>query len=788
MKLQDVPSATQKRWKPPSQSEPQRKMMQFGSGTVKSTIVTGSCFSIRRKATSGSDNPQLEHTSVPASQLKDAPAEQQQVAEEGTAIEQHAAAVSQLTAAAHCDASMQQGTAAFPSKAVDQPLALNSIAAGKHTTDHSMREHTGPQDSQGTTLIPHQGSRIVDVLFCVPSCKRIVQSTEPPPLMSGPQRQNQPAIVCAGMQASLQVIGDEGASGAQQPVDAVVVEPIMDIRTASACKHDAKVSSECPSPAKAPEEFSQSLLNAAPTLLPSIMADCASRSGSSSSAPVECCTPRLCECTKQLCKQVSVAHTASDRSGSIAGVAADLAAHWEALDNSEQQEELAVELVSEIVQCVGAVAASVRESAVLSALTEFKEKQCGRGKLLRCGDAVGKVHEQFDQLLGTRKHTQFNATHCASILCQAQAQTSDSQPRICQAVAQELCRAVDSAVRGLEESCEEGEMADQASEWFTRLQLSALVGLLAAHERDASSVHASSTQYLMQMLTEADDLAGAIANVVGTICGDLGGGSVFGTCHENVVRFWDTREASSSDHLPVSPCALMLQVSLCATAAAAKECKGDSITALSGEIVWGLGQRLWGWCPAGADTMRSVCTGLMQMLESAGEDATSPVWSMFREHEQLTSALDTRRSCIAEPASQPAEAVGSETDSSSSEDSSDSDDGCEGDRLIDRSRSAADKPQGQTAVRAVLDDVQQALKFSARCCGWKWTAHTLLDSVVWPVFERLQKIDSAVAHDVHSVVGELIGDLLGLVQSLSHGDEAAAEYVITVQEALQFVS
>ena len=90
-------------------------------------------------------------------------------------------------------------------------------------------------------------------------------------------------------------------------------------------------------------------------------------------------------------------------------------------------------------------------------------------------------------------------------------------------------------------------------------------------------------------------------------------------------------------------------------------------------------------------------------------------------------------------------------------------------------------------MHIVLHDIQQALAFASKCCGWKWTAHTLLDSIVWPAFERLQHLESPFAEDVRRVTKELIGGLLELVQLLSNGEAAAAEYVTTVHEALQFV-
>lgn len=178
----------------------------------------------------------------------------------------------------------------------------------------------------------------------------------------------------------------------------------------------------------------------------------------------------------------------------------------------------------------------------------------------------------------------------------------------------------------------------------------------------------------------------------------------------------------------------------------------------------------------------------MHMLESAGVDALSPVWAMFKEQEQLTGALDARASSAQEPLCQPAEAASSDADSSS-EDSSASEDGRErgaSDTDCSTETILAGSLPGNSTVHAVLQDVRYALKFAAQCCGWKWT-RTLLDDTVWPVLERLQKVDSTIADDVRRVIGELIGDLLGIMQCLSNGDIAAAEYVTTVQEALQFV-
>ena len=145
----------------------------------------------------------------------------------------------------------------------------------------------------------------------------------------------------------------------------------------------------------------------------------------------------------------------------------------------------------------------------------------------------------------------------------------------------------------------------------------------------------------------------------------------------------------------------------------------------------------------------------------------------------MSSALDARCGGSQQPAVPSVEDVDSYSESSSSDGSIDSDDSGVAD--------VGGEPQAHESLHAVLQEVRQALMFASRCCGWKWTAHTLLDKVVWPVFERMQRFESPAADDVRRVTRELISDLLGLVRCLSNEDVAATEYVAEVQEALQFV-
>ena len=775
MKVQDVPSAMQSRWKP-QVGEPQRKMMQFGSGTVKSTTVTGSCFSISRKGVQGFGARLAVHPSI---QLKDTSAQQQSPARQVGATEERAGRTPCEAAALHGEASMQQTAAACAAQPVEHHVKI-ADAVVQPSTDHAVAESSKLQETPGTALMQTPLPRNTDLSGCiVMGYNHARQSTETL-LFSGSEQQDQPATVCAGVQASVCVPEDEVAQ-AEQPAKAVHWDASVDVRSAAACDQDAAgASSGSCKPAKDPEGTSQALLKAAPHLVPIVLTACTSCSTGSSSAPVQCCAPRRCLCSEQLCKRAAAPAAASDR-GSCSEVAAEVASHWEALGCSQERGQFAVGLVAEVVHRLGSAAAAMCEPAVLSALALFQGIQGARCKHTRCGDAVGKVNGQLHQLLEPQQGARFDAARWASVVCQAQAQTSHSEPRISQAVVRELCIAADSAARISEADCEAGEMPDSSRAWFLRTQSAALVALLAAHERDSfpSLVQSSSPQYLMQMLTSCADLASAASVAVGAVCGDLGCSSMFGRWHQAIVSFWSATDDSICDPLPVSPCVLMLQVALCATAGAAKECQQDRLTALSGEILWQLGQKIWGWCPAGPGTMRSVSAGLMQLLESAAADASSPVWSMFQEQEQLNSAVDARNARSEQLAIESEGTLDSESESSSSDDSSDSEDG--------RERDAAGEPQAQRSVHIVLHDIQQALAFASKCCGWKWTAHTLLDSIVWPAFERLQHLESPFAEDVRRVTKELIGGLLELVQLLSNGEAAAAEYVTTVHEALQFV-
>jgi hypothetical protein len=787
MKIQDAPTATQRRWRP-QQTEPQRKMMQFGSGAVRSTTVTGSCFSINSKKAPAASGHATEIDD--RSQLNCSPEEQQKTAAEVcTAEEPERAGVQPITAALS-DVSAKEAAAvqACSSHETDLQCKHSATPAEQPSAGHHMEiDDPIALDADGAHPLPHhplvsnaskQRKGREGVIAADQSSQPSCTGAAEPQCHSKPCHLDMQASFCAPSESNLVACGAQ----TQQPASTTNSKPAAQQDVANdGCKGDANLKEFNPQ-LSSPEGFRQAMLKAAPQLLPCILASCPS--GSSCSAPSQSISPQLCECSKQLCKQVA----ATQRESDSRLAAAALAAHWTALNSSEQRAEFAAELVSEIVRHICVAAESTQECSVLSALTAFSAKHCTRLNRSRCEDDVGCIVKQLEELLGTCSGVSFSSARCASVLWQAQTQIGDAQPRICDAVAQELCKGVDAAVKRLEESCEEGEMPDQGSQWFVRMQLSALVGLISVHNGQDSLMRSLSIQRLMQMLTAANDLDGAVSSAVGLVCGDLGCSSVFRTCHEDIIRFWDAGDRGE-EPLQVNPCALMLQVALCAVAAAAKDSKRCDVTVCSGDVLWGLGERVWGWSPAG--TMHMVCAGLVQMLESAGTDALSPVWSMFRERDQLCSLLDASASCTMQgPSAADVDAASCDSESSSSSDDSDSDgereeeEGTDTGGLADAMKDS--RLEKQKPEHAVLNDVCEALKFAARCCGWEWAAHSLLDGMVWPVFEKLQKLDSPVAGDVRSIITELIRDLMDVVLSLANGDVTAAEYVTTVQEALQF--
>lgn len=762
MKLRDMPSTAHRRWKPQA-SGLQQKMMKFGSGTVKSTVVTGSCFNFKRKNVEASEPDQVvaEHSGK-------------------TAVDAHNSSGTALNPS-HTDKRKTSLCSVTASQSVQAVTALGSIPGCKEQDElecvgAGMQEVSPAPDVSVATVEPHLDT----VEHNVPGADSIECAVPQPDSVEHAAAQPDVAEQTA---AELDTVEHPAPSGHVVP-DVFQTVPTTEAVEASVLPAGGAEGES--------ESFTQQLQKAAPQLLPAVLM---SSSGSSSSACRNPIDAQLSNSPENLCKLIAGARASLDARRDVADVATDLSAHWNALKSTTQQREFAAGIVAAIVAHVCEAAASVSEATVLSALNTLKEQG---GSLFKLSpeaavnvDGTSHVHRRLQELLDPKSHWSFNAVQCASVLQQAQAQTSDSQATVCELVAQEICRDSDAAARQLEVRCKDGEMPDPGMLWFCKVQVTTLVGLLDVSQRGGESSCGHHMPHVMQMLAQASDLVAAMGTVCGVMCLDLGRSGMFGTAHESIVRFWDTATASSSQPLPVSSCTLMLQVAMCATSCTAKISHGSSITLTSGEFVWCVGKSTWGWCPAGPHTMQSVCANLMRALESAGTDAESQVWCLLKEHKQFTAVLATRSGQGTEkPTGTAADDASCDTDSSSSEDedSSDSEDGEDTVANCAVDMRAAHAQPGQELVHNVLHDACQAVTFAARCCGWRWTAHTLLDDTVWPVFEKLQKLDSLLAADIRKFLGDLVGDLLSVVQLEANGDASAAEYVAAVQEALQFVN
>lgn len=246
----------------------------------------------------------------------------------------------------------------------------------------------------------------------------------------------------------------------------------------------------------------------------------------------------------------------------------------------------------------------------------------------------------------------------------------------------------------------------------------------------------------------------------------------------------------------VRPMAAVAVVAMDVTATAAcQEGRGELLMAL-GRAVQSRGLRLWGWRPAGTAAVSSLCTALVQMLESAadGGDGGQACWQMCEELEWLEGCMPSHEARCPQQERQGDEQGAASYSSSSSDSSSGSGSGAgsqchSGDS--GESRQAGGESGGgvrAAALSAGVQEVTRAMAVAAECCGWRWAADELLDGVVWPAVQRLHGVRSAEAELVCSGLQGMMGQLLDAVVTMSKNDEVACEYVASTREALQFVS